>query len=393
MSNFDILIAGAGIVGLATAYQLLEQKPGLRVLVLEKEQGPALHQTGRNSGVVHSGIYYKPGSLKAKNCIEGRKELLAFCESQGIRYEKKHKLIVATEKEELSRLETIHARGRANGIPGLRLLSKQEVLEIEPNVNAMIALFLPECFILDYTEIARALCREIEKRGGTIVFNEPVLKVQGAVVTGKKKTYQCRFFINCTGVYSDRMVRASQEKMDLRILPFRGEYYELVKKNCIQGLIYPVPDPKFPFLGVHLTPRLNGSVEAGPNAVLALSREGYRKSDIRWQDVREIFLYRGFWKMASRHWKTGIYEIARSWSKQLFTRDLQRLVPSLKEEDLRIAGSGIRAQVVTKEGTLLDDFVFVQKEYSLHVVNAPSPAATASFAIGRTLAQIALCTL
>lgn len=383
----DIIIAGAGIVGLATAYQLLEQKPGLKILVLEKEFGPALHQTGHNSGVVHSGVYYKPGSLKAKNCLEGRKELLAFCDAEGISYQKKHKLIVATEEEELSCLENIYARGIANGV-SCKILSKEEAFEMEPNVNALRALFIPECFILNYVEVAKALCLAIEQRGGTIQFNEPVLKIHETTVIGKQNTYQCRFFINCTGVHSDRLALSSH-----RILPFRGEYYELVKNTYVQGLIYPVPDPKFPFLGVHLTPRIDGSVEAGPNAVLALSREGYRKSDVRWADIKEIFLYKGFWKMSLVHWKMGAYELARSWSKKLFTRDLQRLVPKLKAEDLRPAGSGVRAQVVTREGKLLDDFSFVQKERSLHVINAPSPAATASFAIGKILAKMALCTL
>ncbi len=388
----DVIIAGAGLVGLATAYQLLKIRPDLKVCILEKESGPAAHQSGRNSGVVHTGIYYKPGSLKAKNCIEGRKELLAFCETQGISYQKKYKLIVAIHPRELAKLREIHSRGETNGVPGIKLLSKEEVRAIEPNVNALEALFIPECHIIDYKQVANSLCNWIQKQGGEIVFNEPVMEVREGTVIGKSKTYSCSFFINCAGLHSDRIARSALGKVMHQILPFRGEYYELApgKRNLVQGLIYPVPDPKFPFLGVHLTPMINGKVEAGPNAILAFAREGYRKSDFNWKDVKEILFYPGFWRMAYNYWQAGAYEMVRSFSKQVFLRDLRRLVPAIDEKDLSPGGAGIRAQVVTREGKLLDDFAFLREHNFLHVLNAPSPAATASFSIGRTLAKMAL---
>lgn len=390
----DITIAGAGMIGLATAYQLIRKN--LRVLVLEKESAPALHQSGRNSGVVHTGVYYKPGSLKAKNCIEGRKELLSFCEMRGISFQKKYKLIVANRKEEAPRLRELLARGQTNGVPGLKLLSKEEVLEIEPNVNAIEALLVPECHIIEYKRVAEALCDWIKEQGSSIEFNEPLIEVKSdgltCITQGKNRAYSSSFFINCTGVHSDRVTRSSLGNATHQILPFRGEYYSLSpeKKEMVRGLIYPVPDPKFPFLGVHLTPQINGPIEAGPNAVLAWAREGYKKTDFSWKDTKETLMYSGFWKMAFRYWKAGAYEMARSLSKELFLRDLQRLVPSIEARDLHPGGSGIRAQVVTREGKLLDDFAFQREGRMLHVLNAPSPAATASFSIGQTLAEMIL---
>jgi len=389
MKTVDVVIAGAGIVGLATAYQLLHSHPDWKIIILEKEAAAALHQTGRNSGVVHTGIYYKPGSLKAKNCIEGRKELLTFCDTEGIAYQKKHKLIVATRDEEFPRLLEILTRGQMNRVPGIRLLSEEQVHELEPHVQALQAILIPECHIIDYKQVAQALCRWIQQHGGQIVFNEPLteLREEGHIRTN---SYSCRYFINCTGLHSDRIARNATGTVPHQILPFRGEYYELAeeKKNLVQGLIYPVPDPKFPFLGVHLTPMMNGKVEAGPNAVLAFAREGYRKRDFDWADMKELLGYSGFWQMAARYWKPGVYEIIRSMSKRLFLKDLQRLVPSIQAKDLSPGGVGIRAQVVTREGKLLDDFAFMRQGNMLHVINAPSPAATASFAIGRTLAQM-----
>lgn len=391
-----IIIAGAGLVGLTTAYQLLRIDPKLKILILEKESEPAAHQSGHNSGVVHTGIYYKPGSLKAKNCLEGRKELLCFCDEEGISYQKIHKLIVATQPEELPKLYEILDRGKANGVPGIELFNKEKVKEIEPYVNALEALFVPDCHIIDYKQVAKALCRWIQKNGGEIAFNEPVVAIrkeeQKCIIVGKSKTYSSSLFINCAGLHSDRLARMALGKATHQILPFRGEYYELVseKKNLVKGLIYPVPDPKFPFLGVHLTPMINGKVEAGPNAILAFAREGYRKLDFNWKDIKEVLSYSGFWRMASKYWKAGVYEMIRSYSKKMFLRDLQRLVPKIKEEDLAPGGAGIRAQVVTREGFLLDDFAFQQDDRFLHVLNAPSPAATASFSIGRTLANMTL---
>lgn len=389
MKTVDVVIAGAGIVGLATAYQFMQLHPEWKIQILEKEPKPAMHQTGRNSGVVHTGIYYKPGSLKAKNCIQGRKKLLSFCDQENIPYQKKYKLIVATRAEELPRLEELFIRGQANGVPDLAILSREQAIELEPNLDAIQALYVPHCHIVDYSLVAAGLCNWIQRNNGSIAFNEPLLEVLdgGRTCIAKNEVYKTRIFINCTGLYSDRLAKKATGKTLHQILPFRGEYYELIpeKKNVVNGLIYPVPDPRFPFLGVHLTPMMNGKVEAGPNAVLAFAREGYRKTDFDWRDVKEILSYPGFWKMASRYWKSGVYEVARSTSKKLFLKDLQRLIPSLGENDLEPGGSGIRAQVVTNEGKLFDDFLFLQEDSMLHVLNAPSPAATASFAIGQTL--------
>jgi len=395
-SNTDIVIAGAGIVGLTTAYQIKKMRPSLKVKVLEKEAGPALHQTGRNSGVVHTGVYYKPGSLKAKNCIEGRKELLHFCNEHTIAYQKKQKLIVATDPKEFPRLREIYNRGKENGVPNIRLISQAEVKELEPNITAIEALLVPECHIIDYKKVASSLCNWILRNDGEILFNEPVFEIRqergGCKIIGKKSDYQSRFFINCTGLFSDRIAKASSHPALHQIIPFRGEYYEIAseKQHLVQSLIYPVPNPNFPFLGVHLTPMICGKLEAGPNAILALAREGYRKKDFNWKDIKEFLGYPGFWKMAARYWKAGAYEIARSFSKELFLRDLRRFAPSIDEKDLIPGGIGIRAQVVTREGKLLDDFSFCEEGNSLHVLNAPSPAATASFAIGQTLAKMAI---
>lgn len=391
-----IIIAGAGLVGLTTAYQLLRMDPKLKILILEKESEPAAHQSGHNSGVVHTGIYYKPGSLKAKNCIEGRKKLLHFCDEEEVNYKKIHKLIVATEAKELPKLYELFDRGKANGVPGIELFDQTKVKEIEPHVHALEAIFIPCCHIIDYRQVAKALCKWIQKKGGEFVFNEPVVTIrkeeQKCIVVAKSKTYSSSFFINCAGLHSDRIAQMALGKAVHRILPFRGEYYELVseKKNLIKGLIYPVPDPKFPFLGVHLTPMIDGKVEAGPNAILAFAREGYRKSDFNWKDMKEVLSYPGFWRMASKYWKAGIYEMLRSCSKKIFLRDLQRIVPAIEASDLASGGTGIRAQVVTREGLLLDDFAFEQDGKFLHVLNAPSPAATASFSIGKMLANMIL---
>ncbi len=363
--------------------------PSWKILILEKEPIAASHQTGHNSGVVHSGIYYKPGSLKAKNCLQGRKQLLAFCERHQIPHKKIHKLIVAHRKEQIPRLREIQSRGEAHQIPGLRRLNQKEVLEIEPHVEAVEALFLPECHIVDYKQVARVLIDELKKQGVEILCNEEVLEVkkEGAncFIHTNRQILSSSTFINCAGLHSDRLVNSSH-----RILPFRGEYYEIApsQRNIVKGLIYPVPDPRFPFLGVHLTPMIDGRLKAGPNAILALSREGYKKGTLNRKDLWETLTYTGFWKMALRYWKAGLYEIARAASVTLFLRDLQQLVPSLKEKDLLPGPSGVRAQLVTREGRLLDDFAFHREGNILHVLNAPSPAATACFSIGQTLAEM-----
>lgn len=392
----DVIVIGAGIVGLATAYQLLRIHPSWNLTVLEKEEGPALHQTGRNSGVVHTGIYYKPGSLKAKNCIQGRKELLEYCGQHGIGYRKIHKVIVATGPQEFARLDAIYERGQANGVPGLKIIGKEELQEIEPHVSALKALYVPECHIIEYKTVAHSLVDSIRKLGGNIVFHQKIEDIHregNRIRAIGAKTFEGDLLINCGGLHCDRLARAclGPKKIDQSILPFRGEYYDLSpsKTHLVKGLIYPVPNPKFPFLGVHLTHMMNGKVEAGPNAVLAWAREGYGKLDFQARDMKEVLAYSGFWMMALRYWQAGCYELIRSMSKKLFLRDLRRLVPEIEEKDLTPGGRGIRAQVVTKKGKLLDDFSLYQDQNSLHVLNAPSPAATASFSIGRMLAEMA----
>lgn len=391
----DLTIAGAGIVGLATAYQLMRLKPEWKIQILEKEPEVAKHQTSHNSGVVHSGIYYKPGSLKAKHCTAGRIELLEFCDEYGVFYKKIHKLIVATQDKEQRSLRELLARAEIHGIQRAKILSQDEVNEIEANVCAKEALFLPDCHIIDYKQVAESLKSWIERHGGKIVFNECAdkIKTDGKIceISTQSKVYRSRTFLSCTGLYSDRLARKVLDVKN-RIIPFRGEYYTLSPENrdIVRGLIYPVPDSRFPFLGVHLTPMVDGKIEAGPNAVLAFSREGYKKINFNWQDTRDFLTYAGFWKMAWNYWKAGCYEMARSVSKQLFLRDLQKLVPSIEEKDLLPGGSGVRAQVVTNEGKLLDDFSILQEKNAIYVLNAPSPAATASFSIGKALAHMIL---
>lgn len=393
--HFDVIIAGAGIVGLAAAYQLMQLQTCSKLLLLEKESEVGMHQTSHNSGVVHTGVYYKSGSLKAKNCIAGRKELLAFCDERGIPYQKMHKLIVATKPEDSLRLRELLQRAQENGIPGAKILSQDAVKELEPNVEAQEALFLPECHIVDYKQVAQSLSSWIANQGGEIIYNEKVERIQQdgnlCAVSTQRKTYHARAFLSCTGLFSDRLAKNSLQA-DQRIIPFRGEYYEIQpkKRNIVRGLIYPVPDPRFPFLGVHLTPMINGKLEAGPNAVLALSREGYKKFDFNWKDTKDVLSYAGFWRMAWNYWSSGCYELARSMSKRLFLSDLQKMIPCIEEKDLLPGGAGVRAQVVTREGKLLDDFSILQQKNMIYMLNAPSPAATASFSIGRTLAEMIL---
>lgn len=393
----DVVIVGAGIVGLATAYQLLLAKPGLKIAILEKEASPASHQTGRNSGVVHSGIYYKPGSLKAKNCIAGKKELLAFCERFGIETQQVGKVIIATNENEIPLLDEIAERGKANGV-SLQKVDPFQLKEIEPYAQGKKALWIPECAILSYPAVARALVKEIGRLGGAVHFSQSVQKIETQQkkikIETKNREFEASVLINCAGLFSDRLAQKALGK-DAglgQIIPFRGEYYELSaeKRHLIKGLIYPVKDPRFPFLGVHLTRMIDGGVEAGPNAVLALAREGYKKSDINFKDCLEMVSFAGFWKMAAQHWTTGIYEILRSCSKKLFLRDLQKLVPNLEEKDLAAGNRGIRAQAVANNGKLIDDFAIVEEKKMIHVLNAPSPAATASFSIGRHIAKKAV---
>jgi len=397
VSKKSIVVIGAGIVGLASAYQLLKKRPDFRVTIFEKENGVAQHQTGRNSGVIHSGIYYKPGSLKAKNCLEGRRELIAFCQDQRVEIENLGKIIVATEKSQIPNLNLIEERGRAHGIQ-LERVGSSRLKEIEPHVRALEGIWIPGCAIVSYLEVAKKLSSEIEKMGGEILFSEPVESIESiegqVYIRGKTQERKASVLVNCAGLFSDRIAMKALGKKEVnhRIFPFRGEYYELAeqKRDLVKGLIYPVPDPRFPFLGVHLTRMVGGKVEAGPNAVLAFAREGYRKTDLNLRDCLDLAAFPGFWKMAIKYWKAGAYEIARSASKGLFLRDLQKLVPAIEEKDLVPGGAGIRAQAVGRDGKLLDDFSILEERNMIHVLNAPSPAATASFAIGRQIAERAI---
>lgn len=394
MNKFKVVVIGGGIVGLASALQILKKNPQISLAILEKETQLAFHQTGHNSGVIHSGIYYKPGSLKAKNCREGVESLLQFCNEKQIPYQKVGKAIVALSEEELPRLYELERRGKANGVPGLRLISKEEYKEIEPAGNALQALYSPETGIIDYTQVAAAYADEIRLRGGEIFLSQKVVKLQ---VNGNTKTiitstdeFEADWVINCGGLHADRIAHLSDSKISKKqIIPFRGEYYELTKQKnqLVKGLIYPVPDPKFPFLGVHLSKTMEGKIEAGPNAVLAFSREGYTKSSFNLNDIKDYLSYSGFWMMACRYWKIGLYELYRSYSKKAFLKSLQRLVPSLQMEDLVPAEAGVRSQVVLPNGNMQDDFLIHHQDGMIHVLNAPSPAATSSLSIGAVISS------
>ena len=391
----DVAIVGGGLVGLATGLALAE-KHGRTVAVLEAEDRLAAHQSGHNSGVIHSGLYYKPGSLKATLCVEGALSLYRFCEEEGIAHERCGKLVVATREDELPRLDDLERRGQANGLAGLRRLRKEEIQEHEPHAAGIAALWVPETGIVDYPAVAQAYGRRIEARGGTVWTGARVQAVRrdgtGLVVETTRGAVACRSLVNCAGLQCDRVARLCGAPVDVRIIPFRGEYYELVpeRRELVRGLIYPVPDPSFPFLGVHLTRMVKGGVEAGPNAVLALKREGYRWTDISPRDIAASAAWPGLWRLAARFWKTAAFEVWRSLVKSAFVRDLQRLVPDIRDQDIYRAGAGVRAQAMERNGALVDDFRIVHSENAIHVLNAPSPAATASLAIGRTIAEMAV---
>ena len=398
--RLDLTVIGGGIIGLATAMQAAEKYPRLKVLVLEKEKELAAHQTGHNSGVLHAGIYYRPGSLKAQTCVSGKKDLLDFCDKSGIRYELCGKVVVATERDEIPRLEELLKRGVANGIPGLEMIGPERLKEIEPYANGLQALYSPATGIIDFTQVAHAYAAKIQSVGGEIRTSHEVRAIvergDELIVETSAGEVRSRYLINCAGLCVDRVARmtdsvGSTGGPELRIVPFRGEYYKMVpeRRFLVQRLIYPVPDPNFPFLGVHFARNIRGEVKAGPNAVLALAREGYRKKDVNLRDFWDILSYKGFWWIACRHYAKGLNEVYRSISKRAFVRALQRLVPEVKEEDFVAAGSGIRAQAVSSDGTLMDDFVIRQTGNAIHVLNAPSPGATASLAIGRRIVEMA----
>lgn len=386
-------MAGGGLIGLATAMAL--GRAGFKVAVLEAEDRVGVHQSGHNSGVIHSGLYYQPGSLKALLCVEGARALHRFCEEEGIARQRCGKLVVAASPEELPRLEELERRGKANGLAGVRRLRAEEIADVEPHAAGVAALHVPETSIVDYPAVARAYARRVEAGGGRLLTGARVRGVRrdgpGLVAETPRGTVACSLLVNCAGLQSDRVARLCGAEPGVRIVPFRGEYYDLVpgRRSLVRGLIYPVPDPRFPFLGVHLTRRVDGSVEAGPNAVMAFKREGYRWRDVSSRDILETAAWPGSWRLAARYWRIGAYEVRRSLSKGTFVRDLQKLVPEIRLADVHRAGSGVRAQALDRKGGLADDFRIERSERAIHVLNAPSPGATASISIGERIAAMA----
>ncbi|HEY3101499.1 MAG TPA: L-2-hydroxyglutarate oxidase [Methylomirabilota bacterium] len=394
--TYDIAIIGGGIVGLATARAILERAPRARLTILEKEADIAQHQTGHNSGVIHSGIYYKPGSYKARLCVEGARLMKAFCDKNGIPVETCGKIIVATSQDELPRLKTLYERGVANGVPGVSMIDAGRLKEIEPQASAIAGIHSPQTAIVDYRRVAETLAKELTGSGLVLERNFRVASIargRGELRLGAAdgRVVTAVHLVNCAGLHSDTVARLAGAAVDVQIVPFRGEYYMLrpERRSLVNGLIYPVPDPEFPFLGVHFTRTVHGDVEAGPNAVLAFAREGYTWRSVRPAELLATLRFAGFRAMARKYWRTGAYEMYRSLSKQAFVSALQRLVPALRAEDIRPGGAGVRAQAVTADGALVDDFRIVQSTDAVHVLNAPSPAATASLAIGRHIATIA----
>jgi len=388
-----VVIIGGGILGLATALQILKSRPATDLVLIEKELKLAQHQTGHNSGVIHSGLYYKPGSLKAVNCRNGYSQLLEFCRNENIPHEICGKIVVATTESELPRLNELHRRGLANGLGGLRFLHPDEIREIEPNCIGIRGLFVPQTGIVDYSTIALKYAELLTEMGAEIILGESVVDIrkQGkkVEVIGKSQSWLTQAAVVCAGLQSDRLVRKTESNFSVRILPFRGEYFQLKSsaRHLVNHLIYPVPDPAFPFLGVHFTRMINGGVECGPNAVFAFGREAYSKTDFNLRDTWESLTWPGFRKVASKYWRTGLSEYYRSFSKQAFVSALQKLIPELRPEHLEVGGAGIRAQACDRSGNLLDDFDFRVDGNVIHVCNAPSPAATASLAIGQTIAN------
>jgi len=389
----DVTIIGGGIVGLAAGHELLKQNPSLKVILLEKEPQVGQHQTGHNSGVIHSGIYYKPGSIKAINCRRGIELLLEFCNHYDISYDMCGKVIVATSEEKVSTLDMLHERGRENGISGLKMLSAPELQEYEPHAAGLSALYCPETGIIDYLLVCRQLSANIQENG-EIAAGAAVVSIEdrpdGITVATETGEYETRFLINCAGLFSDQVAELAGAKCQVRIIPFRGEYYMLKEqaRHLVKNLIYPVPDPRYPFLGVHFTRTIASGIEAGPNAVLAWAREGYKKTDIDVKEMWDYLSYGGFWRMAGKYWTTALGEYYRSFFKGAFVNALQKLVPEITADDISPSPAGVRAQALAPDGGLLDDFVINDTGTMIHVINAPSPAATSSLAIGEHIADI-----
>jgi L-2-hydroxyglutarate oxidase LhgO len=393
--NFDVAVVGAGIVGLATAYRLTRERSDRRVVVLEKEKTCAAHQTSHNSGVIHSGLYYPPGSAKARTCVAGAQLLKDFCREHGIRVVVCGKVVVASEESDLAALEELYRRGSANGVPGLALVGRERLREIEPHVEGIRALHVPEAALVDYTKVADKLAELSTAAGGEVRTDAELRNVReeegGFLIDTTKGSVRARYLIGCAGLHSDRVARLEGADPGVRIVPFRGEYYRLVRgrSDLVRGLVYSVPSRRLPFLGPHFTRKVDGGVEAGPNAVLAFHREGYTGSRVSLRDLAEVLTYPGFWRMARRHWRAGLGEAWRSMSKKAFVRSLARLVPEIRSKDLEPGRSGVRAQALTSTGRLLDDFLIVERPRALHVCNAPSPAATASLAIAEEVVRLA----
>lgn len=392
----DFIIVGGGIVGLSTAYHLKKGNPRLRVVVLEKESKIAQHQTGHNSGVIHSGIYYKPGSLKAINCKKGYDQLIKFCNENEIKYELCGKIIVATEKEELPILSNIYDNGLANGLQDIRRITSDEIREIEAHCAGIGGIFVPQTGIIDYREVSQKFLDLFIQLGGEIYFGEKVIEIKSlersSEIQTQQNLFESKWIINCAGLYSDKIAKMTDKNLDVQILPFRGEYYNIKKEKeyLVKNLIYPVPNPNFPFLGVHFTRMVHGGIEAGPNAVLAFAREGYTNKIINWKEFMETLGHAGFQKVALKYWKDGMYEMYRSYSKAAFTKALQRLIPEIQKEDLETGNAGVRAQACDNKGNLSDDFLILDTKNIINVCNAPSPAATSSLAIGESIAALAL---
>lgn len=393
-SWYDIIIVGGGIVGLATARDLLIRRPGQRVAILEKESAIGQHQTGHNSGVIHAGVYYAPGSLKARLCAEGREKTYEYCEQKGIRYEKCGKLIVAVEEEELPRLQNLWDRATANGVPGIRMVGPEEIREIEPHSAGIKGIFSPETGIVNWSEVARHYAEDVTNAGGEILTNNEVAGIRRKddwvlVKTTFDEIIPTKYLITCAGLQSDRVAAMSGADKSPQIVPFRGDYLKLKpgKEYLTRGMIYPVPDPRFPFLGVHFTKRHDGEVWLGPNAVYAFARQGYGKLDFNVRDNIETLMFPGFWKMVSKHWKMGADEMVRDFSKKLFVETCKKYVPEVTEDDCIDGPSGVRAQALGADGSLVDDFIIQTSDRIFHVRNAPSPAATSSMAIGRAIAD------
>jgi L-2-hydroxyglutarate oxidase len=392
-TNIDVIIIGGGIVGMATAMQL-KQSGRYSVMVIEAESELASHQTGNNSGVIHSGLYYKPGSLKAKNCVEGRERMYRFCEENSIRFERCGKIVVATEETEIPLLKMLEERGIANGLKGIKKLRGDEIKEYEPHTRGISGLYVSETGIVDYKPVTNKYAEIFQTLGGEIKTSCRFLSLKNnksqMVVETTQGEFCCNLLVNCGGLYSDRIAKLCGVAPGLQIIPFRGEYYKLKKEKeyLVRNLIYPVPDPKFPFLGVHFTRMMKGGVEAGPNAVLALKREGYSRRDVSFKDLTQMAVFPGFWKMAAKHYKMGFEEYYRSFSKTAFVNSLKKLIPEITEKDIEPGGAGVRAQALERDGKLTDDFRIIETDRMIHVLNAPSPAATASLSIGDKISRL-----